>query len=97
MATAELRPSAEEDLDDAWLYVAQDAGPDRADALIRRIGASLELLAERPMMGPATPHIADGLRKHPVGSYVVYYMPAPAGVEVVRVLHSSRDVERVDF
>jgi len=31
----------------------------------------------------------------PVGRYVVFYQPQDDGVEVVRVLHSARDIESI--
>jgi toxin ParE1/3/4 len=29
----------------------------------------------------------------PFGRYVVFFMPTPDGIDVVRVLHSSRDID----
>lgn len=44
-------------------------------------------------MGPASEELGSGLRKLPVGSYVIYYRPAEHGIEVARVLHAAQDVE----
>jgi toxin ParE1/3/4 len=35
------------------------------------------------------------LRSSPVGSYLVFYLPLPDGIEVIRVLHGSRDLDRL--
>ena len=32
---------------------------------------------------------------HVVGRYVVFYLPLSRGIEVVRVLHGSRDIESI--
>jgi plasmid stabilization system protein ParE len=43
---------AEQDLDEIWSYVSEDAGPVTADRLIDAIIDRFELLAEQPRMGP---------------------------------------------
>jgi len=40
--------------------------------------------------------LAADLRSFPVGRYVIYYRSLPNGVEIVRVLHSARDLN-ADF
>jgi toxin ParE1/3/4 len=35
------------------------------------------------------------LRSFPVGSYVIFYRPIEEGIEVIRVLHSARDIEDI--
>jgi toxin ParE1/3/4 len=43
-------------------------------------------------MGRSRPELAAGVHSFPVARYVVFYRPASAGVEVVRVLHGARDI-----
>jgi len=33
------------------------------------------------------------LRSLAVGRYVIFYLPIPGGVQIVRVLHGARDIE----
>ncbi len=47
------------------------------------------------MDGIARPELAAGLRCYSVGNYVIYYRPAKDGIEVARVLHGARDVDRL--
>lgn len=82
---------AEADLDEIWLYIAPD-NIGAADALIDAIGQTAYRLAEQPLMGRARPELAPELRSFPVGRYVLFYRPVPNGVELVRALHSARDV-----
>jgi toxin ParE1/3/4 len=36
--------------------------------------------------------LSEGLRSFPVGDYLVFYREADQGIEIVRVLHGSRDI-----
>jgi toxin ParE1/3/4 len=44
-------------------------------------------------MGRARPELAPDLRSFPFGRYVIFYMPLSDGIDVVRVLHSARDID----
>ena len=45
-----LSPLAERDLEEIWLYVAEDASPANADRLIDAIVDRFDLLAEQPRL-----------------------------------------------
>ena len=85
-------PQAEEDLFEIGLYIARD-NPVAADRLLDTIEQKLDLLARQPMVGSDCSYLAEGLRRFPIGNYVVYYRPFPDGIEVVRVLHGARDAD----
>lgn len=84
-------PRAKSDLVEIWGYIADD-NEGRADAFVDMIGQKLLTLASNPTMGRARDELAEGLRSFPVGRYVIFYRPIPKGVEIVRVLHGSRDI-----
>jgi toxin ParE1/3/4 len=86
------RPEAENDLDEIWWYIAQDS-PDHADRFLDRLQERLLALADFPKMGRSRDDIQAGLRSQPVGNYLIFYFPLADGIEIVRVLHGSRDVE----
>ena len=90
-----LSPLAELDLEEIWLYVAQDSGIVLADRLIDEIARRFGLLATHPDAGRSRDEIAPGLRSFPVKSYVIYYRTSKQGVLVSRVLHGRRDQEAV--
>ncbi len=93
MPQAVLLRSAEADLADIWRYIARDS-PQNASRLVRRIRTMCSTtLADNPYIGRARPELAPGLRSFPVGNYIVFYRPIEDGVEVVRVVHGSRDIE----
>jgi toxin ParE1/3/4 len=83
---------AEQDLEDLWFYIAMD-NPLAADGVLDAIATQCGLLATQPQLGRARPELAPELRSFPVGRYVLFYLPRSNGIELVRVLHGSRDVE----
>jgi toxin ParE1/3/4 len=44
-------------------------------------------------MGRARPELAAEVRSHPFRRYVIFYLPMNDGIDVVRVLHSARDID----
>jgi len=46
-------------------------------------------------MGRARDELATDLRSIPFGRYVIFYEPIDDGIDVVRVLHSARDIDAV--
>lgn len=86
------RPQAVDDVLEVWDFIAEDS-LDQADSWVDRLDAALQRLATQPSMGRARPEIADDLRSLPFERYVIFYLPIPDGVDVIRVLHSARDVD----
>jgi plasmid stabilization system protein ParE len=60
---------AEQDLEEIWSYVAEDASPATADRLIDAIIDRFELLAEHPRMGRLRPEFGPGVRSFTVENY----------------------------
>jgi toxin ParE1/3/4 len=85
-----LSTLAEQDLDEIWSYIAEDASPATADRLIDAIIDRFELLAEQPRMGRLRPEFGEGVRSFTVENYVIYYRHE-RDVVVARVLHGRRD------
>jgi toxin ParE1/3/4 len=96
MANRRKRPQAEIDIASIWDYIAAD-NIKAADALIDRIDRTFDMLAETPLAGRARSEFAPNLRGFPVGSYVVFYVPVPDGVEVVRVMSGRQDIDADDM
>jgi len=92
MAQVARRPLATADILEIWDYIAEDS-LDEADLWVDRLDEKLGLLATQPSMGRARNELAAGLRSFPFGRYVIFYVPLADGIDVVRVLHSSRDVD----
>jgi toxin ParE1/3/4 len=94
------RPDAREDLAEIFAYLGRH-DPRIGDRFLRAVDATLELLASMPGIGSPVklqnPRLV-GLRRASVKSfrkYQVYYLTTDHGIEVVRVLHGSRDVKSI--
>ena len=94
MSLLVISPQAEQDLLDIWLYIAQDS-PLNADRFLDRLNDTAQRLADFQDMGTARPELAEGVLCFPVEHYVLYYRKQITGVELVRVLHASRDIEQI--
>jgi toxin ParE1/3/4 len=46
-----------------------------------------------PASGRLRDELRPGVRSFPVGSYVVFYRAVAGTIEVLRVLHESRDID----
>jgi len=90
-----IAPRAQADLRDVAEYIAKE-DPGAALRILVRTEKSIERLLERPFLGPAVvrPPRRD-LRKLTIAPYIVFYRVAGAELQVVRLLHSSRDVDDV--
>ena len=86
------RPEAENDLEEIWLYIAQDH-PDNADKLLDEIEETCKKLVQFTNMGRNRDELHPGLRSFPVGKYLIFYLPISGGLEIVRVLHGMRDID----
>jgi toxin ParE1/3/4 len=96
MPTVVVRPRALDDLAEIWAYIADDSS-DQADAFVDLVDNKFQALSRRPRLGRRRPELSPDIdiRSLAVGRYVVFYLPLSHGIEVVRVLHGSRDIESI--
>ncbi len=52
-------------------------------------------MADFPNMGVSREELKTALRSQPVGNYLIFYFPLEDGVDIIRVLHGSRDMARL--
>lgn len=88
------RPEAESDFDEIWWYIAQDS-PHNADRFLDHIQERCLALAGFPQMGISRDELKAGLRSHPVGNYMIFYFPLKDGIDIVRIINGSRDIENL--
>jgi len=89
--------SAQSDLLEAWLFIAED-NPEAADRVLSTIEKEAKTLLVQPLMGRARPELTEGVRSWPTATrYILYYVPTPEGITVLRVLHHARDIQSVPF
>src|SRR5579862_7080581 len=91
MTRARVTDEAEKDLLSIWRFLAEQ-GPASATRFIRTLYEHFTVLAEHPRLGQARPDIRADLRHFPVKRYLILYRQISDGVEIVRVVHGSRDL-----
>jgi toxin ParE1/3/4 len=94
MAEVTLRPQAFEDLTEIFAYIYQGS-PKHAESFAELVHTNLERLAKRPRLGRSRPELMPEVRTVTVGRYIIFYLPRVRGIEVVRVLHGSRDITSI--
>jgi toxin ParE1/3/4 len=87
------------DLDETADYLQRRSSPERAVRFLREVEATCQRLANLPNFGtafePGDPRFA-GLRYCPVSrfkTYLVFYRTLPDGIEILRIIDGSRDLE----
>ncbi len=87
-------PLALSDIKETWQYLSEQ-GEETAKRVIREIIKKCELLSRNPKIGRERNDLIIDLRLFPYKNYNIYYFITDDGVEIYRVLHSSRDVIQV--
>lgn len=99
--TFTFRPRARLDLLEQFLYLAEQATAAVAERYFTAVDATCALLAKQPLSGTLYDSgVArlEGMRRAQVSgfmAYLIFYMPRARGIEVVRILHGARDIERL--
>ncbi|HYG36287.1 MAG TPA: type II toxin-antitoxin system RelE/ParE family toxin [Clostridia bacterium] len=91
MSQYRVSDAARADLEEIWLFIAQD-NIEAADQFIRTIVSRFPRLACMPYLGRKREELAPRLRSIPVANYVIFYRPFEDGVEIVRIIHGARDL-----
>lgn len=95
MSKVRRSASAENDLLEAWLYVAEDS-VDSADRLLDQIETEIGRLLMQPEMGRRREELAAGLRSWPTSTpYILFYFAESDGITIARVHHHARDVPAI--
>ena len=86
-----LARQADADLDEIADYIAEH-NPNAALHEIERLHGKFVLLAANPLLGESREDLRPNLRAFTAGSYVIFYVALPDGIQVERVIHGSRDI-----
>ena len=93
MAKVRFTVQAQQDLHAIKDYIAQD-NLKTAIAYIQLLRKKCETLANSPKIGRQDERYL-GLRKFPVGDYLIFYRQEKKGIIVARVLHAARDIDNI--
>ena len=86
---------ANNDIEQIWTYLAQNASVDRADRQIIKIVEACRLVSDWPRSGSPRDNIIPGMRSIAAEPYVIFYRVGDEAVQIVRVLDGRRDIEAV--
>jgi len=89
-----LTSQAQFDLDEIWLFIAED-NPEAADRFHDLLLSKFMTLAGQPLIGRSRDELRPNVRGFPVGNYVIFYRDTPEHIEMIRVLHGARDIENI--
>ena len=83
---------AKSDLLEIWSYIAEDS-MSAADKFLDTIEQKCRLISHAPKVGRLRDELAPDVRSFPADRYIIYYRPSDQGIEVIRVLSASRDID----
>jgi|688.fasta_scaffold39139_3 toxin ParE1/3/4 len=92
-----LTKKADRELEDILFYTKNQWGDNQFEKYTAEIYGMFEKLSENPNLGTPADYIFKGVRKLPLGKHLVFYIILEKQVVIVRILHSSQDIEKVDF
>ena len=93
MASAKFIALALQDLKEIRDFIAKDKSG-IASQYMTMLKQKCELLASSPGLGVQREEYCK-LYKFPVDSYLIFYRPSQAGIDVIRILHGNRDIDSV--
>jgi toxin ParE1/3/4 len=101
MARVLKRAAAKRDLTDHFIFFGENASVDVARRFLHAANVSFQALAKMPELGAQrifrNPRWS-GVRAWPVKGferYLIFYRPLADGVQILRVIHGARDIERL--
>ncbi len=101
IARVVTREAARRDLIEHFVFLGENASVNVARRFLQALHASFEGLSQMPELGAKrafrNPRFFT-VRMWPVKGferYLIFYRPIDDGVEILRVLHGARDIERL--
>ncbi len=88
-------PEAIADLEDIWLYIAQDSPAHADNFLDQRYILCNDNLAAFPEIGTGRAYLDREISAFPYKNHMIYYRYNTSLIEIIRVLHGSRDLPAV--
>lgn len=89
-----LPKAVRDDLIEIQRYIGADSKR-QALRVVEKLRAACDSLGQRPLRFPVVRHLAGRpVRRHVWGSYSIFYLVDDQRVTILRVLHSSRDLEQ---
>lgn len=87
---------ARQDFQDIGDYIARD-NQIAAFNFVSRLNERCISLADHPGTGRKRDEIVPSMRSATEGDYVIFYRVIDDGIEIMRVIHSKRDLGKISF
>jgi toxin ParE1/3/4 len=84
-----ISTEAENDIDQIASYTISNWGTAQADRYLNKLEDGISALGNNPLIGRPCDSLQRGLRRLEIEKHVVFYLPEPDGVLIVRVLHCT--------
>ena len=95
MGTFSLTIAAKSDLRNIARFTEKSWWQQQRRHYLKGLDDTFQILANAPGLGKACDYIAQGLRKYPHQSHVIYYdTMSDTQIQIIRVLHKRMDVVR---
>jgi len=86
MSIYQFTPQAVTDLFDIWRFIAQE-NPAAADQVEEAVFRACDFLADSPLAGRIRNWVVQ-----PYSNYLIVYDPGEKPLQIIRILHSARDL-----
>ncbi len=87
-----LTEPAIRDIEQIADYIACESGLAQADRFLTRLDAKFAKIAQFSNLGRQRSEVLPGLRSLPMDQYLILYIPANQGVDILRVVSGYRDL-----
>jgi toxin ParE1/3/4 len=88
-----LTEKAKEDLKSIGRYTEKAWGRAQRNKYLALLDERFHTLAKEPGLGRNCEEIRAGYRKFYEGRHLIFYRKVAVGIEIIRILHGSMDVE----
>ena len=94
MRSYRISVSADGDIAGIADYTIKMFGIEQARLYRDGLESAFQLLADDPTKGRSAGEFAPNLRRRNYKSHAIFFIPQPAGILIVRVLHQQMDFQR---
>lgn len=94
MSSFLLTLKAKNDLEEIHNFIAED-NPSAALGFINVIQDKCQTIALSPEIGRVREELGLEIRSFPIKNYVIFYRIKNSTIQIIRVLHSARDIESI--
>lgn len=93
MSQYKLSRLAGRDIEDIWDYTVSEWSINQAEKYTDGLFWCFDSIADGEIQGKAVDHVRPGYKKASYGKHIIFFKNAGDIVEIIRVLHSSMDIE----